>query len=292
MKQFSRSFRKILVLAACGFASIGGYAAAQDQNTQSVYAPPAPPKPDQGINQGALNLDIKVNYMTDYIYRGIEPIPTNGSNPNLQFDGKFSLDLGKLPHPFAGIFTNINDGDPISHFQEIRPFFGFDWTVAPFTFSAGDNTYIHPERSDLDTGEVFWQIAFNDSMLWHSEHPVLSPYIYAAYDYNRYQGWYIEGGLKHDFRFEDIGVTLTAYANVAYVITDPQFATTAGGDDTGFQHYQVGLIGNYSLNSLLNIPQRYGQWSLIGYMNYTDGIDGGLNSKTALWGGAGIGLRY
>lgn len=272
------------------FAGITTSARAQD-NTESVYAPPAPPKPDEGVNQGALHLDTTVNYMTDYIYRGIEPIPGSNHGPNLQFDGKLDLDLGKLPHPFAGVFMNVNSSDPISHFEEIRPYYGFDWTLAPFTFSAGGNNYIHPERESLDTGEVFWQLTLDDSFLWRSERPILSPYVYAAYDYEAYNGWYIEAGLKHDFVFEDWGFVLTAYGNIAYVINNGQFAGPTG-DDTGFQHYQIGLIGTYSLNNLLNFSKRYGEWSLVGYLNYTDGIDHALNAKSEMWGGAGIRLRY
>jgi hypothetical protein len=270
-------------------AGLGAAARAQEQ-TESVYAPPSPPEANQGTNQGAMHLDVKVNYMTDYIYRGIEPIPSTTGGPNLQFDGKFSLDLGKFPHPFVGVFTNINGTDPVSHFQEIRPFFGFDWNLAPFTFTAGDNTYIHPNRSQLDTGDVFWQLTFDDSILWRTEHPIFSPYIYTAYDYNKYNGWYLEAGVKHDFTFEDTGFVLTAYAHVAYVIKDRQFAGPTG-DDIGFQHYQFGLIGTYSLDSLLNFSERYGDWSLIGYLSYTDGIDK-LNAKSEAWGGVGIGLRY
>jgi Bacterial protein of unknown function (Gcw_chp) len=284
--------KRCLSAIACMFALAvaGSWASAQDQ-TESVYAPPSPPSPDEGTNEGALHLDAKVNYMTDYIYRGIEPIPLSNSAPNLQFDGKLSLDLGKLPHPFGGIFTNINSSDPVNHFEEIRPFFGFDWKLAPFTFTAGDNSYIHPDRSDLDTSEVYWQVTFDDSIIWHSERPVFTPYIYAAYDYDRYNGWYVEAGLKHDFVFDNVGFVLTAYGNVAYVLSDGQFARV-GRDDTGFQHYQLGLIGTYSLNNLLNFSKRYGEWSLIGYLNYTDGIDHDLLSKTEMWGGAGIGLRY
>ncbi|HWB52729.1 MAG TPA: hypothetical protein VG722_00985 [Tepidisphaeraceae bacterium] len=283
-------------LWAIGWAllTIAGLSASAhgQQNVESVYAPPAPPQPDQGVNEGAMHMDVKVNYMTDYIYRGIQPVPTPNSGPNLQFDGKFSLDLGKLPHPFAGIFTNINGTDSISHFQEIRPFFGFDWDLHPFLFTAGDNTYIHPNRSYLDTGDAFWQITFDDSNLWHTEHPIFSPYIYTAYDYTKYEGWYFEAGVKHDFVFEDLGFVLTAYAHVAYVLQDRQFAAGPTLDDTGFQHYQIGLTGTYSLNSLLNFSKRYGDWSLIGYLNYTDGIDHHLSAKTEAWGGVGIGLRY
>src|SRR4051794_13902707 len=39
---------------------------------ESVYAPPAAPKPTEGINQGAVHFGLDVGYVTDYLYRGIE----------------------------------------------------------------------------------------------------------------------------------------------------------------------------------------------------------------------------
>ena len=56
--------------------------------------------------------------------------------------------------------------------------------------------------------------------------------------------------------------------------------------------YDLGLVGTYSLNKLLNIPRRYGQWHLNGYLYYTDGIEDGLRADSQMWGGAGIWFRY
>ena len=64
------------------------------------------------------------------------------------------------------------------------------------------------------------------------------------------------------------------------------------GKDTGPQHYEAGLTGRYSLNQILNIPQRYGQWSINGYIFYSDGLSNKLRADTQLWGGAGIQFSY
>src|SRR5438128_7625660 len=42
---------------------------AQDQ---SVYALPTPSTTEEGANTGGINLDIKINYLTDYLYRGVD----------------------------------------------------------------------------------------------------------------------------------------------------------------------------------------------------------------------------
>src|SRR5690606_16741966 len=67
----------------------------------SVYAPPAPPSPTDGVNQGGVHIDLRVNYMTDYVFRGIEilEVPASEDVANLQVEAKLQWDLGRLPSP-------------------------------------------------------------------------------------------------------------------------------------------------------------------------------------------------
>jgi hypothetical protein len=263
------------------------------QRPESIYAPAAPPGEDQGVNEGAVHLDLTVRYMTDYVYRGVDRSEVGGREdaPNLQFDGTLNFDLGKLPHPYIGLFVNVYDSDPISRFQEVRPVVGFDWFIKPLTFSGGNLTYIFPERDEQNTSEAFAKLSLDDAFLWSTERPIFSPYVFAAYDYDLFNGWYFEIGMKHDFVFEDTGFTLTLVGDVAYVYDNAQYLRT-GTNDTGFQHYDVGLIGNYSLNTLFNFPRRYGEFALQGYLYYTDGIDNDLHADTQIWGGVGINFKY
>ena len=263
-------------------------------NDQSVYAPPAPPREDEGINAGGVNIDLTVRYLTDYVYRGIDLSEAGGGedSPNLQFDGRLSFNLGNFPSPFIGVFVNVHDEDPISRFQEIRPFFGFTWDLRPFVVEMGNLTYIYPERDDMNTGEVYAKVTFDDSWLFQTDRPIFAPYVLGAYDYDKHDGWYFEAGLRHEWEIEGTGLTLAAVASIGYVLDQPMFATEVGGVDTGLQHWQVGLVGKYSLNQLFNFSTRYGTWNLEGYLYYTDQMDGALRADTQLWGGAGIGFRY
>lgn len=263
------------------------------QRPESIYAPGTPPREDQGVNEGAVHLDLTVRYMTDYVYRGIDRSEVGGREdaPNLQFDGKLDFDLGKFPHPFVNLFVNVYDSDPISRFQEVRPTLGFDWPIKPLTFSGGNITYIFPERDELNTSEAFFKIALDDAFLWSTERPIFQPYALVAYDYDLYNGWYLELGMKHDFIFEDTGFKLTLVADVGYVIDNAQFSAD-GTSDTGLQHYDVGLIADYSLNTLFNFPRRYGEFSVEGYLYYTDNIDNDLRADTQIWGGVGINFKY
>ena len=261
---------------------------------QSVYAPPAPPREDEGLNMGGVNFDLVFRYATDNVYRGVsrsEGIEHRHS-PNLQFDGRLDFNLGKLPHPFVGAFVNIHSSDPISRFQEVRPYLGVNWNLRPFVLEGGNITYIFPERDELNTGEVYAKITFDDSWLFRTDTPIVSPYVYAAYDYDKYNGWYFEAGLKHDFVFENTGFTLTALANIAFVLNNPYYATSPDGKDTGLQHYEIGLIGNYSLNHLFHLSPRYGTFTLEGYLYFDDRTSSDLRADIQIWGGGGIGFHY
>jgi hypothetical protein len=282
----------------------------QPEEPESVYAPPAPPRTDAGINEGAVHIDVAVGYFTDYLFRGIEfaELPSFNRNPDdpneilgsgsedsptLQINAKLQLDLGKLPHPYVGVFVNYADADPISTFEEIRPTLGFDWPIRPLIFSAGYTTYLYPDRDQFETSEVWGRIQIDDSWFLHTETPMLSPYIFAAYDIDVYNGWYIEGGVSHDFVIEKTGLTLTAEAHVAYVHGVQLFETVFNQEDVnGFQHYQLGLIGTYSLNKFFNFPTRYGEWNFQGFLYYTDSMEDDLLADTQLWGGVGVLFKY
>src|SRR5262249_19758859 len=152
----------------------------------------------------------------------------------------------------------------------------------------GHITYIFPEREKTNTSEIYGKIALDDSFIWHSRRPLLQPYILGAYDYDLYNGWYFEAGVKHDVVFEDLGLTISFVGDVGYVMTQQFFALHGSTDDTGFQHYDIGMIGSYSLNTLLNIPRRYGEFAIEGYLFYTDNLESDLRADTQVWGGVGI----
>jgi hypothetical protein len=249
--------------------------------------------PDELVNHGGVHFDLDVLYLSNYIYRGIDQSTLGHSPENaLQFDGKLSFDLGKLPHPFVGLFANVFNEDPISRFEEIRPTLGLEWTIRPFKFTGGYNTYLFPNRKPLDTQEVWASMMVDDSLFFRMARPIFSPYVFAAYDLDLYQGYYFEAGIHHDFIFDDLGVTLSPSAHVAYVLSNPQYALARGKIATGFQHYGAGLVGKYSLNTLFNFSRRYGEWSINGYLYYTDGLANHLRADTRIWGGVGMSFSY
>jgi len=65
-----------------------------------------------------------------------------------------------------------------------------------------------------------------------------------------------------------------------------------GTNDTGFQHYDVGMVASYSINHLFNFSTRYGSFNIEGYLFYTDNLDDNLIADNQVWGGVGLALKY
>lgn len=261
---------------------------------ETIYAPPDVTEARGGFNEGALSLEIGGRYMTDYVFRGLELVEPAESEDafNFQLEAALRMDLGRLPDPFFHVFTNTAEGDDISNFQVIRPSVGLEWETESFTAAVGTQSFTYPDRDDLDTSEVFIDLRINDGVFVSEEGPILGPFIFAAYDFDRFEGFYAEAGLRRTFHFVDGHVRLTIEGLVGYVNDYDIYSMVPTNDGSGFSHYQIGAIVEYRLNSLLNISRRYGQWSAAGYLYYTDGIDNELAATTQLWGGGGVVFRY
>jgi len=267
--------------------------------SDTAYAPPSPPREEEGVNNGGVNVEFDFSYLTDYVYRGVSHNQAVGGNrhaANFQAAAELTFNLGKLPHPYVGVFSNVNDSDPVSRFQEILPYFGAEYTLRPVIMKVGLNSYLYPEREQLNpspnTSEVYFKFTLDDSYFFLTPQPILSPYIFAAYDYQRNKGWYIEMGLKHDFIFEDWGFTLSPFADVAYISNFAQQFILVGTQDSGFQHYDVGLIGSFGVSNFFKMPPRYGQFLLQGYLTYTGRFSNQTLANTELWGGVGLVFKY
>jgi hypothetical protein len=288
-------WRKAVAVVFLGLSTV-----ALGQN-ESVYAPPQPEPVGQGVNEGGVNLSLSVDYLTNYVYRGVDyddvvdPVTREQGNMalNMYMEGLLQFDLGKrMPHPFLAISANLFPDDPVSQFQEFRPAAGTDLTLEPLTFTLGVQTYVYPQREDFDTTEGFGQVRYNDAKLWDSDDPVLSPYLFAAYDWRKNDGWYLEAGVSHDFNIRDWHLTLTPVARLAYTIGWQQQFAIVDGEGTGWQHWDLGLKARYSLNGLFNLSKRWGEWLLRGQVWYTQHLSNNTVGQTQTWGGLGIGFEY
>lgn len=265
-----------------------------DDEPDNVYVRAAAPSTNEMTNEGGAHFSFRTDYFSTYMFRGIDQSTAPLRNEHaLQFDGKLEFDLGKLPHPFIGVFSNIFNNDPVSRFEEVRPYAGLEWTVRPITVSGGFNGYIFPNREGVDTQEIWIQVAVDDSRFFHTDQPFLRPYVYGAYDFDKYDGFYLEAGVRHDFVIGDTGVTISAIGDFAYVAHNRYFrATGPNAAATGLQHYDGGAILTYSLNNVLHIPARFGQFAVQGQLMYTGPITTGLRADSRVWGGVGLNFRY
>jgi hypothetical protein len=145
-----------------------------DDEPDNVYVEPVAGLAPEQTNQGGIHFLLDTTYFTTYMYRGVDQsTPPIRNERSLQFDAKLTFDLGKLPHPFVGLFSNIYNDDKVSRFQEVRPYAGIEWTVRPITLSAGFTGYIFPNREGVDTQEIWAGIAADDSRFFHTEKPIL-----------------------------------------------------------------------------------------------------------------------
>ena len=265
-----------------------------DEQPMSVYVAQETPTPEQLTNQGGVHFSLDVSYLSHYLYRGVDQTtpPLKNEKP-LQFNSRLDFDLGKLPHPFLGLFVNLFNNDPVSKFEEVRPYVGVDWTIRPITIGAGYTSYIFPNREGKDTQEIWMSLGVDDAAIFHTAHPFISPYVYAAYDFDKYDGFYIEGGIHHDFDVANTGLVLTGVADVGYAAHDKYFVADPNHPQTtGWQHYDVGMELTYDLKGVFGIPRRYGTWEVKGYLYYTNGIESELKGDTRVWGGVGLSFKY
>jgi hypothetical protein len=264
----------------------------QLDTSENIYGPPPVVAPGNG---GAAHLNLDVDYADRYVYRGLDHdlVGNGGSSANAQADASLTFDLGRYPHPIMGVFTNIYTSDPVSVFQEFRPYIGAIWTPKPFLLEVLHTTYIYPQRQNFNTNEISVKFGVDDSFILHTQQPVLSPYVLGAYDYTHNHGWYIEGGISYDIPLEDIGVVLKAHACAAYIIGyQQQFVIVNSANDTGWHHYELGLTASYSLNTLLNISKSAGEFDVKGFLNYDRKINRNISASNVLWGGVGIEFSY
>jgi hypothetical protein len=99
--------------------------------------------------------------------------------------------------------------------------------------------------------------------------------------------------VRHDIVFGNSGVTLSGLADFGYAAHDKYFRVPGpGGQNSGFQHYEGGLELSYDLDTLFNVPRRFGTWEVKGYLFYTGSVETGLRASNRIWGGVGMDFKY
>lgn len=269
---------------------------------ETVYAPPGGPAAATTEPQAPrLRWELTLGYASAYVYRGVDHSATVGATPdsidegggsNFQFAGRLALDAGGPWHPFVELFSNYWDTDPVSNWQELRPTLGLQWESQGTSLSLGATSYVYPDREGDNTNEVFMRADVNDGALLGLEQPILNPYAMVAYELDADGGWYGELGVSHNWALAGLGLTVTPVARVAYTYRlDEVFIFETDRSGSGWQHADLGLQLSYRLNTLLNLPESDGRWTLGAFLFRTEHLCDATLGDSLTWGGVNLTWR-
>src|SRR4051812_47222492 len=74
------SMQKAAWIVVAATLAVNGLArAAEPTQFESIYAPPEVSPEDKGTNEGGVNLDVRANWLTYYVWRGIDRSESGGS---------------------------------------------------------------------------------------------------------------------------------------------------------------------------------------------------------------------
>jgi len=281
-------------------------------------APAAAPAEVEGsANPYPVTLGVEYTVVSDYIWRGANFSEYAGEGRerlNHQVDVSLSADLADLGIGDFGSITfdawfEIYEGQRAmapgseTSLQEVD--YTLSWAYAipetPVSVELGWIAYTFPNTGGdgYSSYEVYGAVAFNDGALFGQEDGVLNPSIAYNYDYDLVEAGVLTLAVEHEFAISDLtdapvlkDMTITPSATV--VIDNRFWDKAIGGTGhtstrVGFVDY--GLAAGMDLNSVLDIPAKYGAFSLGAFVNYSDALrDDLLNDE--FYGGMTIGLEW
>ncbi len=306
-------------------AVLAGPASAGENTWLAAAEAEAAPAPaPQGEAEGSANpypITLAVEYavVTDYIWRGANFSEYAGEGReklNHQLDVALSADLADLGLPDIGTITfdawfewyegqrSMAPGSETS-LQEVdyTISWGFDVTDA-VSMELGWIAYTFPNAGGdgYSSYEVYGAISVNDGALFGLEDGILNPSVAYNYDYDLVEAGVLTIGIEHEFALGDLtdapllsDMTLTPSATV---IVDNRFWDKAiggtGHTSTKISSVEFGLAVGVDLNSLLDIPAKYGGFSAGAFINYSDALRDNLGAamNDEFYGGVTMGVEW
>lgn len=287
--------------------------------------PGTAPGPEEWVKPLPLSLSVSYTLASDYIFRGINFSEFDGEGrelPNHQMGAgvglntaEFGPNLGVIGFGFWGEWFAGQDDDrfdPASdgHLQEADylVWWSYDLAAIGTTVELGWISYTFPQVAGdaHSTQEVYAKCRFDDTKLFRTEEPVLSPHVYWGVDYDDAEGGsWVEMGVSHDFALSDVDavakvpvlkdltVTPSAvlgidnrYLNWYAVDADP----TAGAA-TRLANLVCGLAATHDLGAALHLPPSCGSVTITGFLNYSQAFRHDLLNDE-LWGGVNVGWSW
>ncbi len=298
MRQSVRVFLRELCGLSVVVLCLPQSASAQVDDPRTVF-PAGPAAVTSHRAEPALQLDLSLELATDFVFRGTELPEPAGQEDALHHTADAKLTFNSLTmtgattvRPFLGLLIDLADDENRSAFQRAWPSAGLIFETEDLgRLELGHTTFIYPDRSRLNTNELYLRAEPTPlrADVGGLGTVLLRPGVLLAWDYDAYDGVYAEATLAADRPFETIGLTLGLDATLAAATG---LAERYGTDAGGAAFYELGVRGDYQLNTLLNIPRGRGDWSAYARLAYTDGLDGRFDVESQLWGVVGLSLAY
>jgi len=240
-----------------------------------------------------VTLRLDYTLASEYVFRGVNFSKPGGLNHQmtvgLSYDaGAFgTLDVAAWFEWFAGQ-RKLTPDSGLTQEVDFTLSWSYEIPATGLTFSTGWIFYVFPQQADdaQCTQEWFASLSLDDSALFGTEGPVLSPYVAYYLDVDDVQGSWIEWGVSHDFPLAELG--LAGVPVLKDLTVSPSFVM---GIDCGqnspscrLANLVYGLDVSLDLNAALSIPDAFGSLSLTGFLRFSDAVfDAVLDDE--LWGG-------
>jgi len=277
----------------------------------------APGKAEGSANPYPVTLAVEYTMVSDYIWRGANFSEYAGEGReklNHQVDIALSADLKDLGLPDFGSITfdawfEIYEGQrtmaPGSETSTQEVDYTISWAYdipkTPVSIELGWIAYTFPNTGGdgYSTYEVYASVGVNDGALFGLEDGVLNPTVTYNYDYDLVEAGVLTITVKHEFALDDLlGLPtlkhMTLKPSASALIDNRYWDKALGGTghtSTRLAVMDYGLALGADLNGLLDIPERYGAFSLTTFVNYSDALrDDLLNDE--FYGGVTMGMEW
>jgi hypothetical protein len=256
--------------------------------------------------QKPLSFSIDYTLVTDYVWRGqnlSEYAGEGREDLNHQMTAGVAYDTGSFGTFAASVWFEwfagqdaLTPGSGCS-LQEIDYTISWSYDIEPIatTVEVGWIGYHFPRASGdaAFTNELYVSLSLDDSKLFGTEEPVVSPYVAYYHDVDDVGGGWLEWGISHAFAADDLGMGdipvlkhLTLTPSFAMGIDHGQLSS-----DTRIAHLQYGVEIAFDLGTALGMPPEYGMLTLTGFLRFSDAVfEAALNDE--FWGGMTIGYSW
>jgi len=251
-----------------------------------------------------VSFSIDYTLVSDYVFRGVNfsEYPREGREKlNHQLGIGFEIDTADLGLPI-GVFgasmwfewyagqqrispwtgSNLQEADYVLYWKSALGETGLElelgWIAYHFPFIRKSGS---PIPSDFAyTNEAYVTVSYDDSKLFGTDSPVLSPYVSYYQDVDDIRGGWLEIGVGHDFALADCAALkdtpilkdLTVSPLLVLGIDHRWYDKAGFGADnavgTRLGNLTYGLNISYDLSGALGLPEQIGSLTVAGFLNY------------------------